>query len=194
MPAWRGWSSEGFPSPRPPGPRAKPAAAAAAKLPQSCPTLVRPHRWQPTRLRHPWDSPGKNTGVACHFLLQYMKVRSESEVAQSIRLFPTPWTAAHQAPAHGIFQARVLDWVAIAFSGAKPETWTNSPEPSSPGRSVQQPRSTSDMGGSSELPPGAPLCPAGSAPSGIPRGARMLPSAWGGSGAPRNDGDDAVRV
>ena len=95
MPAWRGWSSEGFPSPRPPGPRAKPAAA--AKSLQSCPTLVQSHRWQPTRLCHPWDSPGKNTGEGCHFHLQYMKVRSESEVSQSIRLFPTPWTAAHQA-------------------------------------------------------------------------------------------------
>ena len=54
------------------------AAAAAASL-QSCPTL-RPHRLQPTRLLHPWDSPGKNTGVGCHFLLQCMKVESESEV------------------------------------------------------------------------------------------------------------------
>ena len=44
---------------------------------------VRPHRWQPTRLPHPWDSPGKNTGAGCHFLLQCMKVKSESEVAQS---------------------------------------------------------------------------------------------------------------
>ena len=41
---------------------------------------VRPHRWQPTSLRHPWGSPGKNTGVGCHFLLQCMKVKSESEV------------------------------------------------------------------------------------------------------------------
>ena len=44
---------------------------------------VRPHRQQPTRLRHPWDSPGKNTGVGCHFLLQFMKVKSEGEVTQS---------------------------------------------------------------------------------------------------------------
>ena len=55
---------------------------AAAKLLQSCLTLW-PHRWQPTRLPRPWDSPGKNTGVGCHFLLQCMKVKSESEVAQS---------------------------------------------------------------------------------------------------------------
>ena len=59
---------------------------------------VRPHRRQPTRLPCPWDSPGKNTGVGRHFLLQCMKVKSESEVAQSCRLLTTPWTAAHQAP------------------------------------------------------------------------------------------------
>ena len=58
---------------------------------------VQPHRRQPTRLPHPWDSPGKNTGVVCHFLLQCMKVKSESEVAQSY-LLVTPWTTAHQAP------------------------------------------------------------------------------------------------
>src|SRR5574337_1075441 len=58
---------------------------------------VRPHRQQPTRLSCPWVSPGKNTGVGCHFLLQCMKVKSESEVPQSIRLLATPWTAAYQA-------------------------------------------------------------------------------------------------
>ena len=58
------------------------ATAAAAKSLQSCPTL-RPCRRQPTRPRHPWDSPGKNTGVGCHFLLQCMKVKRESEIAQS---------------------------------------------------------------------------------------------------------------
>ena len=55
---------------------------------------VRPRRWQPTRLPHPWDSPGKNTGVGCHFLLQCVKVKSLSHV----RLLATPWTAAYQAP------------------------------------------------------------------------------------------------
>ena len=60
----------------------KAAAAAAAKLLQLCLTL-RPHRRNPTRLPHPWDSPGKNTGVDCHFLLQCMKVKSQSEVTQS---------------------------------------------------------------------------------------------------------------
>ena len=58
---------------------------------------MRPHRWQPTRLRCPWDSPGKNTGVGCHFLLQCMKVKSES-CSVSVRLFVTPWTTAYQAP------------------------------------------------------------------------------------------------
>ena len=78
---------------------------------------VRPHRQQPTRLPHPWDSPDKNTGVGCHFLLQCMKVKSESEVAQS---FPTPWDpmdcSLPGSSVHGIFQARVLEWGAIAFS------------------------------------------------------------------------------
>ena len=57
---------------------------------------VRPHRRQPTRLCRPWDSPGKNTGVGCHFLLQCMKVNVKS--LSCVRLFATPWTAAHQAP------------------------------------------------------------------------------------------------
>ena len=78
---------------------------------------VRPHRGQPTRLPSPWGSPGKNTGVGCHFLLQWMKVKSESEVAQSC---PTPSDPMdHSLPGssdHGIFQARVLEWGAIAFS------------------------------------------------------------------------------
>ena len=59
---------------------------------------VRPHKRQPTRLPHPWDSPGKNTAVGCHFLLQCMKVKSESEVAQSCLTLVTPWAAAYQAP------------------------------------------------------------------------------------------------
>ena len=65
------------------------AAAAAAKSLQSCPTL-RPHRRQPIRLPHPWDSPGKNTAVGCHFLLQCMKVKSQSEVAQSCPTLSDP--------------------------------------------------------------------------------------------------------
>jgi len=78
---------------------------------------VRTQRWQPTRLPRPWDSPGKNTGVGCHFLLQCMKVKSESEVAQS-RLTPSdPMDCSLPGSStHGIFQARVLEWGAIAFS------------------------------------------------------------------------------
>ena len=127
---------------------------------------MRLHRQHPTRLPRPWDSPGKNAGVGCHFLLQCMKVKSQSEIAQSCPTPETPWTAAHQAPPslgfsrqehwsglpfpspmcesesevaqscptlsnpmdcslpgssiHGIFQARVLEWGAIAFSDEQP--------------------------------------------------------------------------
>ena len=78
---------------------------------------VRPHRQQPTRLPHPWDSPGKNTGVGCHFLLQCMKVKIESEVAQSCPTLSYPMDRSLPGSSiHGIFQARVLEWGAIAFS------------------------------------------------------------------------------
>ena len=78
---------------------------------------VRPHRRQPTRPRRPWDSPGKNTGVGCHFLLQCMKVKSESEVTQSCPTLSDPMDCSLPGfSVHGIFQARVLEWVAIAFS------------------------------------------------------------------------------
>ena len=88
--------------------------AAAAKSLQSCPTL-QPHRQQPTRLPHPWDSPGKNTGVGCHFLLQCMKVKSEREVIQSCLTLSD--CSLPGSSVRGIFQARVLEWGAIAFSG-----------------------------------------------------------------------------
>ena len=79
--------------------------------------FVQPHRWQPTRLPHPWDSPGKNTGVGCHFLLQCMKVKSESEIAQLCPTLCDPMDCSLPASStHGIFQARVLEWGAIAFS------------------------------------------------------------------------------
>ena len=81
---------------------------------------VRPHKWQPTRLPRPWDSPGKNTGVGCHFLLQCMKVKSESEVPQSSPTLCDPMDRSLLGSSiHGIFQARVLEWGAIAFSDAK---------------------------------------------------------------------------
>ena len=76
-----------------------------------------PHRQQPTRFLCPWDSPHKNTGVGCHFLLQCMKVKSESEVAQSCPTLHDPMDCSLPGSSvHGIFQARVLEWVAIAFS------------------------------------------------------------------------------
>ena len=89
------------------------AAAAAAKSLQSCPTLCDPIDGSP----RPWDSPGKNTEVGCHFLLQCMKVKSKNEVAQSCLTLSDPMD--HSPPGsfiHGIFQARVLEWGAIAFS------------------------------------------------------------------------------
>ena len=78
---------------------------------------VRPHRRQPTRLRRPWDSPGKNTGVGCHFLLQCMKVKSENEVTELCLTLSDPMDCSLPGSSiHGIFQARVLEWGAIAFS------------------------------------------------------------------------------
>ena len=78
---------------------------------------VQPHRRQPTRLPCPWDSPCKNTGVGCHFLLQCMKVKSESEVTQSCPTLSDPMDCSPPgSSAHGIFWARVLEWVAFPFS------------------------------------------------------------------------------
>ena len=78
---------------------------------------VQPHRWQATRLPHPWDSPGKNTGVGYHALLQCMKVKSENEVAQlCLTLRDLMDCSLPGSSVHGIFQARVLEWGAIAFS------------------------------------------------------------------------------
>ena len=76
-----------------------------------------PHRWQPTRLPRPWDSPGKNTGVGFHVLLQCMKVKSQSEVAQLCPTLSDPMDCSLSGSSIlGIFQARVLEWGAIAFS------------------------------------------------------------------------------
>ena len=88
------------------------SAAAAAKSLQSCPTLCD----SIIRLPCSWDSPGKNTGVGYHFLLQCIKVKSESEVAQSVPLFVTPWTAAYRAP------------LSMGFS--RQEYWSGVPLPS----------------------------------------------------------------
>ena len=93
--------------------------SAATKSLQSCPTL-RPQRRQPTRLACPWDSPGKNTGVGCHFLLQCMKVKSESEVTKSCPTLSNPMDySLPGSSVHGIFQARVLEWGAVAFSALR---------------------------------------------------------------------------
>ena len=78
---------------------------------------MRPQRRQPTRLPRPWDSPGKNTGVGCHFLLQCMKGKRESEVAQSCLTLSDPMHCSLPGSSvHGVFQARVMEWGAIAFS------------------------------------------------------------------------------
>ena len=86
----------------------------------SCVRLCATHRQKPTRFPCPWDSPGKNTGVGCHFLLQSMKVKSESEVAQLCLSLCDPMDCSLPGSSiHGIFQARVLEWGAIAFSEEK---------------------------------------------------------------------------
>ena len=91
-------------------------AAAAAKVASVVSNSVQPHRRQPTRLLCPWDSPGKSSGVGCHFLLQCMKVKSEREVAQSCPTLHDPMDGSLPGSSvHGIFQARVLEWGAIAF-------------------------------------------------------------------------------
>ena len=87
-----------------------------AKSLQSCPTLCDPHRRQPTRFRRPWDSPGKNTGVGCHFLLQCMKLKVKGKSLSRVRLLATPWTAAYQAPP------------SVGFS--RQEYWSGVPLPS----------------------------------------------------------------
>ena len=93
------------------------SAAAAVAVASVMSDSVQPHRWQPTRLPRPWDSPGKNTGVGCHFLLQCMKVKSESEVAQSCpALSDLMDCSLPGSSVCGIFQARVLEWGVIAFS------------------------------------------------------------------------------
>ena len=99
--------------------------AAAAKSLQSCPTPCGPIDGSPPGSR-PWDSPDNNTGVGCHFLLQCMKVKSESEVAQSCLTLSNPMDYSPPGSSvHGIFQARVLEWGAIALSIRLVEEPTN---------------------------------------------------------------------
>ena len=88
---------------------------------RSCPTLLQPHGLQPARLLFPGDFSGKNTGVGCHFLLQCMKVKSESEIAQLCLTLGDPRDFSLPGSSiHGIFHARVLEWVAIVFSHLMP--------------------------------------------------------------------------
>ena len=95
----------------------KPLGSLLLLLSRFVASSVRPHGRQPTRLPRPWDSPGKNTGVGCHFLLQCMKVKSQSEAAQLCLTPSDPMDCSLPGSSiHGIFQARVLEWGAIAFS------------------------------------------------------------------------------
>ena len=88
--------------------------------------LCATHRRQPTSLPRPWDSPGKNTGVGCHFLLQCSKVKIESEVAQSCPTLSDPMDCSLPGSSiHGICQARVLEWDAIALAAIKKNTYAN---------------------------------------------------------------------
>ena len=92
---------------------------------------VRPHRRQPTRLPHPWDSPGKNTGVGCHFLLQCMKVKSESEVTQSCLTLSDPMDYSSPGP------------LSMGFS--RQEYWSGVPLPS-PRQKKEQSNNIAFMG------------------------------------------------
>ena len=90
---------------------------------------LKPCRWQPTRLPRPWDSPGKNTGVGCHFLLQCMKVKSESGVAQSCPTLCNPMDCSPPVSSvHEVLQTRILEWVAMLFS--RGSSWPGIEHPS----------------------------------------------------------------
>ena len=101
-------------------------STAAAKSLSVMSDSVRPHRWQPTRLPRPWDSPSKNTGVGCHFLLQCMKAKRASEVILSCPSLSNPMDCSLPGSSvHGIFHARVLEWVAIALFEGDPQQIVN---------------------------------------------------------------------
>ena len=89
---------------------------------------VRPHRRQPIRLPSPWDSPGKNTGVGCHFLLQCMKVKSEREVTQLCPTLVTPWTAAYKAPLSMGF-SRQEYWTGVPLPSPRATAWYSNSSP-----------------------------------------------------------------
>ena len=110
---------------------------------------MRRHRLQPNRLLCPWDSPGKNTGMDCHFLLQCMKVKSESEVAQSRLTLHNPIDCSLPGSSmHGILQARVLEWVAISFFSSQTCSVNPSGSPSQGDRHLQTyPDTSGHLGG-----------------------------------------------
>ena len=106
------WSGLPFPSPMQESEKGKGSCSVVSDS-------SRPHGLQPTRLPRPWDSPGKNTGAGCHFLLQCRKVKRESEVAQSHPTLRDPIDGSPPGSAvPGILQARTLERVAISFSNA----------------------------------------------------------------------------
>ena len=120
---------------------------------------VRPHRRQPTRLPQPWDSPGRNTGVGCHFLLQCMKVKSESEDAQSCPTLSDPMGCSLPGSSvHGIFQA-IIFWSGGPFpsSGDLPDPGIEPKSPAAPAaaKSLQSCPTLCDPRDSS--PPGSPV-------------------------------------
>ena len=126
---------------------------------------VQPHRRKPTRFPRPWDSPGKNTEVGCHFLLQCMKVKSESEVAQSCPTLSNPMDCSPPGSSvHGTLQARVLEWGAIAFSNQAPLSMGFSRQGYWNGLPFPFPGDLPDPG----IKPGSPALQADSLPTELP--------------------------
>ena len=119
--SWGSCLAGGFFTAEPPGKPQRHACCCCCCVTSVVSDSVRPHRWKPTRLCRPWASPGKNTGVGCHFLLQCMKMKSESEVTQLCLSPSDPMDCSPPGSSdHGIFKARVLEWGAIAFSKGMP--------------------------------------------------------------------------
>ena len=140
-----------------------------SEVAQSSPTL-RPHGLQTTRLLCPWDSPGKNTGVGCHFFLQYMEVKRETEVAWSCPTPSDPWTADYQAPP------------SMGFS--RQEYWSGVPSPSPPERTAELNKASSlprTLAGTPKASlPASPLSPFAPLSPGVP----LSPFSPGGPLAP----------
>src|SRR5574341_426197 len=100
---------------------------------------VRPHRWQPTRLCRPWDSPGKNTGVGCHCLLHCVKVKSESEVAQSCPTLCDPMNRSTPGlPVHQQLLEFTETYIHQVGDAIQPSHPLSSPSPPAPNPSQHQ--------------------------------------------------------